>query len=122
MLALPSQLPIYIAVKPVDFRKGIDGLQKLCKNKLAQDPFSGAVFVFRNSRRHGIKILWYDGQGFFLCLKRLSTGKFSWWPKSEQEIYLALAREVQVLLWNGMPQLSNFQPLWKPLTQAATFS
>lgn len=121
MLALPSQVPIYIATHPVDFRKGIDGLQKLCKETLSHDPFSGAIFVFRNSQKYSIKILCYDGQGFVLYLKRLSKGKFSWWPKStatseneaKNESYCALAREVQTLIWNGIPHLSNFQPMWK---------
>jgi transposase len=118
MLAIPSQVPIYIAIKPVDFRKGLDGLQKLCQSQFNKNPFDGAIFIFRNNRGHSIKMLWYDGQGFILCLKRLSKGKFQWWPKSDDQLYLALAREIQVLIWNGMPQLSQFQPLWKNTNKA----
>ena len=54
-----------VAVEPVDFRKGIDGLARLCKDVLQQDPFRGWVFVFRNHRATAVKILVYDGQGFW---------------------------------------------------------
>jgi transposase len=118
MLAIPSQVPIYIAIQPIDFRKGIDGLQQLCQQRFNHDAFNGAIFIFCNKCRHSIKILWYDGQGFILCLKRLSKGKFKWWPQNNADdnyqLYQALAQEVQILLWNGMPQLSQCQPLWRP--------
>lgn len=97
MLVFPNQIQIYIAIQAVDFRCG-DGLQQLCKQQFKQDPFSGAIFVFRNKRNYSIKILWYDGQGFALFLKRLSRGRFYWWPKTDEQLYLALAQEAQVLL------------------------
>ena len=119
MLVFSNQIPIYVAINHVDFRKGVDGLQKLCKQQIKQDPFSGAIFIFRNKRRYAIKMLWYDGQGFLLCLKRLSRGRFSWWPTNNaQQLYTALAQEAQVLLYNGDPSKSNFQSLWKPINQA----
>ena len=58
----------------------MDGLAQLCKQTLRQDPFSGWVFVFRNRRATALKVLVYDGQGFGLCHKRLSSGRFRWWP------------------------------------------
>lgn len=114
MLVFPNQIPIYIAIEHVDFRKGIDGLQQLCNQQLNQDPFSGAIFIFRNRQKYSIKILWYDGQGFCLCLKRLSQKKFNWWPSDNEQLYIALAQEAQVLLYNGNPCASNFQSLWRP--------
>lgn len=69
MLQITPQMKILVAVAPADFRKGIDGLVRLCKESLQQDPFAGAVFVFRNRRANAIKALVYDGQGFWLCHK-----------------------------------------------------
>ena len=82
MLSIAPQMRILVAVAPADFRKGIDGLAGLCRNILREDPFSGCVFVFRNRRATAIKVLVYDGQGFWLCQKRLSKGRFQWWPES----------------------------------------
>ena len=81
MLAITPQMKILVAVEPADFRKGIDGLVRLCKDALGQDPFSGVVFCFRNRRGTAIKVLVYDGQGFWLCHKRLSEGRFCWCPE-----------------------------------------
>ncbi|GMV84092.1 MAG: hypothetical protein AMXMBFR7_52760 [Planctomycetota bacterium] len=80
MIQITPQLRILVALEAADFRKGIDGLARLCKQELASDPFSGTAFVFRNRRRTAVKVLIYDGQGFWLCQKRLSTGRFRHWP------------------------------------------
>ena len=80
MIQLTPQMRIVAATEPVDFRCGIDGLARLCKEALKHDPFNGWVFVFRNRSAKALKILVYDGQGFWLCHKRLSSGKFCWWP------------------------------------------
>src|SRR6267154_136923 len=76
MLALTPQMRILVAVEAVDFRKGIDSLAELCRAKLDADPFSGCLFVFRSRRATSIKVLVYDGQGFWLATKRLSKGRF----------------------------------------------
>ena len=116
MIQIAPQMRILLAVEPVDFRKGIDGLAGVCRKVLASDPFSGFVFVFRNRRRTSIKILAYDGQGFFLVQKRLSQGRFSWWPKGAAGFVRKLAaHELQLLLWNGDPDLANVAPEWKQL-------
>jgi transposase len=60
---------IFVATELADFRRGIDGLAALCRQRLEQDPMSGCAFVFRNRRGTAIKILLYDGQGFWLCQK-----------------------------------------------------
>jgi hypothetical protein len=79
MLQVTAHMKILVAVEVVDFRKGIDGLVAYCKKSLDQDAFAGTLFVFRNRRATAIKILVYDGQGFWLCQKRLSAGRCSWW-------------------------------------------
>ena len=76
MIQITPQMRILVPVAAVDFRKGIDGLARLCRQELQADPFSGALFVFRNRRATALKILVYDGQGYWLCQKRLSKGRF----------------------------------------------
>ena len=67
MIQITPQMRVLVAVEAVDFRRGIDGLAQLCRVVLQADPFTGAVFVFRSRRRTAIKLLVYDGQGFWLC-------------------------------------------------------
>ena len=71
MIQITPQMRVVVAVEPADFRKGIDGLARLCKEALGHDPFGGWVFVFRNRRATAVKVLVYDGQGFWLCHKKL---------------------------------------------------
>ncbi len=114
MLSIAPQMRILVAVEPADFRKGIDGLAGLCRNVLREDPFSGGVFVFRNRRATALKILVYDGQGFWLCQKRLSKGRFQWWPESAAAAVRELdARDLQVVVWNGNPSRGAMKPLWR---------
>lgn len=77
MIAITPQMHILLATEPVDFRKGIDGLAGYVRNILDKDPFNGYVFVFSNIKRTSIKILTYDGQGLWLCQKRLSKGRIT---------------------------------------------
>jgi transposase len=116
MLQIGPQQKIYVAVEPVDFRKGIDGLAALCRQKLEQDPLSGAVFLFTNRSRTSLNALSYDGQGTWLCLKRLSRGRFQWWPAgSGSAVQPLAAQQVQILFWNGNPEKALLAPLWRPL-------
>lgn len=105
-----------MAVEAVDFRKGIDGLVGICRGKLQMDPFSGCLFVFRNRSGRALKVLVYDSQGFWLCQKRLSKGRFQWWPKDEEGISRTLmANQMQTLLWNGDPDKIAVSPAWKKI-------
>ena len=67
MIQITPQMRLLVAVEPVEFRKGIDGLVAICRQKLAADPMGGALFIFSNRRRRALKILSYDGQGYWLC-------------------------------------------------------
>lgn len=78
MIQITPQMRVLLAVAPADFRCGIDGLARVCRSELGSDPFSGTVFVFRNRRATALKLLVYDGQGFWIAQKRLSTGRFAW--------------------------------------------
>jgi transposase len=114
LIQVSAPMRIFVAIEAVDFRKGIDGLCRLCRDKMEEDPFSGALFVFRNRSRTSIKLLFYDGQGYWLCQKRLSQGRFTWWPHSAHEQVSPLAAyELQLLLWNGNPDKAQISPLWK---------
>lgn len=120
MIQITPQMRILLAVEPVDFRRGIDGLAALCRQQLKSDPLGGAVFVFRGRQRRSIKILAYDGQGFVLFQKRLSAGRYSWWPPTSPEpVYALDAHQLQVLLWNGNPLEVKTAPLWRRLTPSA---
>lgn len=103
MIALTPQMRILVAVAPIDFRRGIDGLAQIVREQLAADPFCGWVFVFGNRSKTAVKLLVYDGQGYWLCHKRLSTNRFRHWPSSTTgEAGRALmAHELTVLLRAG---------------------
>ena len=118
MLQITPQMKILVAVEPADFRKGIDGLVRLCKDALGQDPFAGTVFVFRNRRGTAIKALVYDGQGFWLCHKRLSEGRFRWWPSApdpDSRAKALAAHQLSVLFSAGNPDRTAAAPDWRPV-------
>jgi transposase len=118
MIAIVPQMRVFVAVEPIDFRKGIDGLVAACRQRLQADPMGGAVFVFGSRQRRSIKILAYDGQGFVLCQKRLSQGRFEWWPTAGEEAAVRLeAHQLQLLLWNGDPSRARTAPLWRPIQE-----
>jgi transposase len=71
MIQITAQMRVLVAIEPVDGRKGIDSLARLCQEKLAEDPFSGCVFVCRSRSGTAIRLLSYDGQGYWLAQKRL---------------------------------------------------
>jgi transposase len=116
MIQLAPQMRILVAVESADFRKGIDGLCRICREALSSDPFSGTMFVFRSRRGTAIRILAYDGQGFWLCTKRLSAGRFRHWParlgSAKREL---LAHELHVLLCGGNPAATQAAPQWRQI-------
>jgi transposase len=127
MIQITPQMRILVAIEPTDFRRGIDGLARVCKDVLRRDPFDGCVFVFRNRPATALKILVYDGQGFWLCHKRLSRGHFRWWPTRgaaeqvgqrqpcQQDAWPLAAHQLQVLLAAGNPATTQAAPAWRPV-------
>ena len=113
MLQLTPQSRVFLAREPADFRRGIDGLAALCRQRFGENPMDGAIFVFRNRRGTALKLLCYDGQGFWLCHKRLSAGRLRWWPARAESSVRLSARQLQILLWNGNPEALELPEDWR---------
>jgi transposase len=103
MLMFSGSLKVFIALEPADLRKSFTGLWALTVNELKQDPSSGALFVFTNRRRNRIKILYWDGTGLWVLIKRLEQGTFNW-PKGVdiKDGKLELSPEALGLLLDGV--------------------
>ena len=112
VIQIAPQMRILVAVEAVDGRKGIDSLARLCQEKLQEDPFSGCLFVFRSRRGTSIRVLTYDGQGFWLAQKRLSKGRFVWWPSGKEPTRRLQAHQAQLLLAAGNPEAA-VAPVWR---------
>jgi transposase len=120
MIQITPHMRILVAVEAVDFRCGIDGLARLCRERLKADPFSGFLFVFRNRRATAIKALVYDGQGYWLMHKRLSAGRFRFWPQRTTEGSNRMqAHELQVLLAAGNPAGVEAASPWRRVSAGA---
>jgi transposase len=115
MLQITPQHHICVAVEPVDFRRGINGLAAICRQQLQKDPFSGNLFVFRNKSGTSVKLLIYDGNGFWLCQKRFSQGKINGWPKHSDQAITMKAVELLIMLQQGNPQEVNVPEDWRRL-------
>lgn len=97
MIALPAGTRVWIAAGVTDMRKGMDGLAALAQTVLAQNPFSGHVFVFRGRRGDLVKLVWFDGDGMCLFAKRLERGRFVW-PQATSGSVLLSAAQLSMLL------------------------
>jgi transposase len=97
VIALPPGARIYLACGATDMRKGFDGLAMLAQQALQQDPFSGALFLFRGKRGDLVKALWFDGQGMCLFAKRLERGHFVW-PSAKDGAVRLTAAQLSMLL------------------------
>lgn len=115
MIQVPANASVVVMHEPISFRNGIEGTAAVARTVLQREPMDGALFVFRNKQGQMLRLLYYDGGGFWLCTKRLSKGRFSAWPSGDgtgpsSEL---LARELQVLLWAGDPESCDFPALWR---------
>jgi transposase len=117
MIQIAPQMRILLARAPVDFRKGIDGLAALCRQSLQIDPMTGVVMVFCSRSRRALQVLVYDGQGYWLCQKRLSQGRFTGWPESVDGATARLdPHQLHLLLWNGDPSGGQTAPMWRAVS------
>ena len=113
MIAAPAGVKVLVATKPVDFRKGADGLAALVREQIQHDPFSGAIFIFRSKRADRLKILTWDGSGLVQLWKRLEQGAFRWPPISDGVMRLSasqLAALVDGMDWSRLQARDIAQP------------
>lgn len=113
MIQLVPQMRVLVAVAAVDFRAGIDALAAVCRRELAEDPFSGTLFVFRNRAGTAVKLLVYDGHGYWLVMKRFSAGKLQWWPDGKSPTDAVTAQQVAILLAGGTPLPARIPADWR---------
>ncbi len=97
LLVPPGPVRVLVATKPVDFRKGMDGLAALVKEQLNADPFSGVIFCFRAKRADRVKLVFWDGTGLCLFAKRLEGSKF-YWPRIEDGVMRLSAAQLAALI------------------------
>lgn len=117
MIMLTPQTRILLAIAPTDFRRGIDSLCAICRDKFSLEPFDGTLFVFRNRAGTAIKMLAYDGGGYWLIQKRFSNGKLRYWPTNESEPLSPMAaKELQVLIYSGDPSTAQFAEDWRKVS------
>ena len=97
MIGPTGAVRVMVATKPVDFRKGAEGLAALVREEMKVNPFSGAVYVFRAKRADRVKLIFWDGTGVCLFAKRLEDGKFRW-PSMQDAVMRLSAAELSALL------------------------
>ena len=121
MIGLPANTRVWLAAGHTDMRRGFNGLAAMVQTALADNPFSGHVFVFRGRRGDIIKCLWFDGQGLCLFTKRLERGRFVW-PQADSGAVSMTPAQLSMLLegidWR-MPQ-RTWQPDALRVPQIAT--
>jgi transposase len=117
VIQLVPQLKILVCVAPIDFRKGVQTLSALCRIELDEDPFSGALYVFRNRSATALKILVFDGTGVWLIFKRFSQGRLHWWPTpGDTKLHPLASHELAVLLNAGDPPGARFAEPWRKIS------
>ena len=97
MIGPTGAVRVMMATKPVDFRKGAEGLAALVREEMKVDPFSGAVYVFRAKRADRVKLIFWDGTGVCLFAKRLEDGTFRW-PNMQDGVMHLTAAQLSALL------------------------
>jgi transposase len=111
MFGLGLATKIYIALEPIDMRKGFEGLYGLVSDPLGHDPLSGHLFLFTNKTRTRLKALVWDGSGLWVCTKRLEKGRFRW-PEAEGKPSVTMRQEELAMLVNGLDLKQTRQRNW----------
>jgi transposase len=113
VIHLSHGVQIFVATKPVDFRKGHDGLAALVQSHLKKKPFDGAVYVFRAKRADRLKMIWWDGTGLVMAYKRLEQNTFKW-PAIKDGVLRLDAAQFEALFagldWRGVAALETRPP------------
>ncbi len=113
MIQISPGACIFVINSAVSFKTRIKGMVAYCRDILECEPMDGAYFVFRNRSGVMVRVLFYDGDGFWLCEKRFSSGSIKGWPDDNQSMTPVSARELLVLLWHGDPSSAKYPAFWK---------
>lgn len=119
MLTLPPGVRVFVATARVDGRKGIDGLSSLVRSHFAQDPLSGAMYVFFSRRGDRVRVLYWDRDGYVLVTKRLEKGTFKTPWREEQGHVVIEAAELLLVLEGIDLHGSVRRARWSPRARAA---
>jgi transposase len=113
MIPVPSNVRVWLAVGRTDMRRGMDGLALQVQQTLSRDPFAGDLFVFRGRRGDMVKIIWHDGVGMSLYVKRLERGRFIWPSPADGIVAISSAQLAYML--DGI-DWRNPRQTWRPAT------
>lgn len=114
MLTLGPSIKVYLARGTTDMRKSFDGLSGAVRELLSEDPLSGHLFVFCGRRRHIVKILYWDGTGFWLVSKRLARGTFAWPESTDARPVIELRSDELGALLGGVDlRRTTWRPWWR---------
>jgi transposase len=118
MISIPAGTRVVLAIRPVDFRKGAHALAALAQQVLAEDPFSGAVIVYRAKRSDRIKILVWDTSGLVLIWKQLNEGSFRWPPIVDGTMKLSPVEFAALFDGLDWTRVQTTKPIHKPVVPA----
>ena len=118
MIGPSGSVRVLVATKPVDFRKGAEGLAAVVRECMRTDPFSGVVYVFRAKRADRVKLIFWDGSGVVLVSQRLENGHFHW-PAIRNGVMRLSAAQLQALL-EGLDWRRVHEPRRTPVPTAAS--
>lgn len=114
MIALTADSRIVLARTPIDFRKGIDGIGGIVRQSLGGDPKCSTFFVFINRSKTMVRVLHYSKGGYWLLTRRLSCGRFPWWPSGSEDATRELeAGRLIILLWGENPYNESISRHWQ---------
>ena len=117
MISIPAAVAVFVIHEPVSFGCGIDGMRGHCVRIVQNDPISAGYFLFVNKKRNQARVIWYDGQGFLLCTKRLSRGSFKNWPRVG-ECFFSLVEyfQAQGLIAGANVDEHGYGEIWKKIS------
>jgi transposase len=118
MFSIGSATHVYVAAGSTDMRKGFEGLFGLVRDRLECDPLSGHVFLFSNTQRNRLKLLFWDGSGLWVCSKRLEKGRFRWPEAGSGAVKITLTREELALLLGGIDLSQTRRRAWYRTSEA----
>jgi transposase len=112
MFGLGTATRIYVATGATDMRLGFNGLYGLVANRLGSDPLSGHLYLFANSRRDRMKVLFFDGSGLWVCAKRMEGGRLRWPEPLSSEDKVQLSQQEFALLVGGIDLVKTRPRKW----------